>query len=309
MSQHVQRPQAEKGKIHSKNEFELCYLRHQYIRRTKTNPTKDEMAPFKPIASNMAHHTYYTYKGLFSIIGFTLEDLISIAEIHLVSFLGLFSLDKLPEKYDDFIQKHKESNDGKEPDQEGILVKNKANCTLFLKQRMEDVVRVCRQKARNIKGLPTEEYYYYQGQVKPPLILRNLVQNYEKIGYRKLDQAVYKSIRKRIIAKGVRIEEGPVFRFNNYYFVAVLVDKKSLSLEDFSGADLDPYDNIHNMNPEEILLNIDEEDILNDLKDKFLRKNKACRSRMLKNFILENSSNVHYYDEVRAARKMLKSLE
>jgi hypothetical protein len=302
MSNEANRPKADIKKIHSRNEFELCYLRHQYLRKTTENPTEDEMKPFIPIAEHMAKNTYYTYKNLFHMVGFDVEDLISIANVHLVSFLGLFSLDKLPEKYDDFVNLYRDAG-RLDPGKADILNKDKANCTLFMKQRMEDVVRVCRQKARNIKGLPTEEYFFYSGQKRPPQILRDLVDNYERLGFRKLDQAVYKSIRKKV--KNI---EGPIFRFNDLYYVAVPVEQKALSIVDFVGAGMDPHDSIHNMSPEEIYFSIEDDNQFERNLTAFNRKSKTTRARKIKKFIEENRKNPRYKDEIRAARKMLKGL-
>lgn len=297
MSQEANRPKADKKKIHSRNEFELCYLRHQYLRKAKTNPTVDEMKPFVPIAAHMAKNTYYMYKNLFQMVGFEVEDVISIANVHLISFLGLFSLDKIPRRYEDFVTRRPD------PTQEQVLNKNKADCTLFMKQRMEDVVRVCRQKARNIKGLPTEEYFFYYGKKRPPAVFRDLVENYERYGYKKLDQAVYKSIKKRI-----RKEEGPVFRFNDMYYVAVPVEQKHLQIVDFIGAGMDPSDNIHNMNPETIFFAIEDDYTFEQKRSDFENKTKRQRARVVRKFIEKNRRNPRYREELAAARKMLKSL-
>jgi hypothetical protein len=302
MSNDAFRPKADEKKIHSRNEFELCYLRHQYLRKAQSNPTLEEMKPFMAIASHLAKNTFYTYKNLFHMVGFECDDVINIANVHLVSFLGLFSLDKLPQKYDDFVNLYRAI--GKpDPTAEQLQDKDKANCTMFLKQRMEDVVRVCRQKARNIKGLPTEEYFFYSSQKKPPRILRDLVENYERLGFRKIDTAVYKSIRKKI-----RVEEGPVFRFQDTYYVAVPVEQKSLSITDFTGAGMDPRDSLHNMTPEEIYFSLADEVEFEEKKADFESRSKAYRARKVRKFIEENRKNPQFRDELRAARKMLKSL-
>lgn len=260
------------------------------------------MSVFAPIAAHMAKNTFYTYKNLFNMVGFDTDDLISIANVHLVSFLGLFSLDKLPEKYNDFVSLYKFTNNT-DPNEEHFLNKNKANCTLFLQQRMEDVVRVCRQKARNIKGLPTEEYFFYYGKKKPPLVLRDLVDSYGKFGYRKLDQAVYKSIKKKV--RGI---EGPVFRFNDMYYVAVPVEQKSLRLTDLVGAGMDPYDSQHHRNPEQIYFSMEDDSLYEKNKKQFNAKSKNFRIIAIRKFIEKNKKNLYYKDELKAARKMLKSI-
>lgn len=289
-------------KIHSKNEFELCYLRHRYLKKVKENPTNDDMRPYKGIASHMAKNTFYTYRNLLSMVGFELDDVINIANVHLVSFLGLFSLDKMPEKYREFVDAHyiKFSKDPQEGD---ITNKNRANCTIFLKQRMEDLIRVCRQKARNIKGLPSEEFFFYYGPKRPPRILRNLIDNHEKFGFRKLDTAVYKSIKKKI-----KTEDCPVFKFDNNYYVAVPVEQKILSLSDISGAGLDPYDNQHNMTPEQMLFASEDKTVWEKKREEFDRKGKFHKMQIVKNFIEKNKKRPEYKEEIKAARKLLKTI-
>lgn len=301
----VVRPIASKGKIHCRNEFELCYLRHQYLRRVDYNPTKKDMEPYKAIAAHMARNTFFTYRNLFHLIGFESEDLINIANVHIVSFLGLFSLEKLPEKYQEFFKSfdaiHKEG-----PQSEDILNKNKANCTLFLKQRMEDVVRICRQKAHNIKGYPTEEHYFYSGSNPPPALLRDLIDKHEKLGYKKLSTAVYKSIKKKVHPV---LTDGPVFEFNQHYYVAVPIDQKNLSLDDFSGAGLDPHDNLHNKTPEEICSLSQENEDLEQKEEEFFASSDEVKTKLIKRFIRKNKRNPLYKEEMRAARKMLREIE
>lgn len=302
MDEMIQRPQAEKRKISSRNEFELCYLRHQYFRKVTHNPNKEQMKPYLNISAHLAKNTFFTYRNLFHMVGFELDDIINIGQIHLVSFLGLFALEAMPEKMADFVEIFCRTNK-RSPDAWDLLQKNRANFTMFLKQRMEDVVRVCRQKARNIKGLPTEEFYVFAGANPPPTFLRDLVENYEKLGYRKLDIAVFKSIKKKVKTDG-----GPVFRVNSLYYVAVPVDQKALSLVDFSGAGMDPYDSLHNMTPEQVYFSNEENKQWDRLKSQFDSKPVIRRVSIIKKFIENNRYNPVYKEELRAARKMLKEL-
>lgn len=298
----VYRPEADSRKINSRDDFELCYLRHKYLRKANVNPTAEDMRPYKAIATHMAKNTFFTYRNLFGTVGFDKEDIISIAQIQLVSFLGLFSLERLPDKYKEFVDAHFYAY-LKDPDEFALLDKNRANCTLFLKQRMEDLVRVCRQKARNIKGLPTEEYFFYYGPNPPPAVLRDLIDNYERLGFKKLDTAVYKSIRKK-----VRVEEGPVFSLKGNYYVAVPIEQKTLSISDFSGAGLDPRDTIHHMNPEELFCAVESNNHWEMKHEEFNRKGRFYKTRILKQFIEENKKKPEFKEEVKAARKMLKTI-
>lgn len=298
----VLRPKADKKKIHCKDEFELCYIRHQYFRRTIINPSEEEMAPYIAIVENIAKNNFYTYRNIFALVGFEYEDIVNIGKIHIVSYLGLFSMERMPEKYEEFVNVFAEKNES-QPSEEDFLNKNKANFTEFLKQRMQDLVRVCKQKGRNIKGLPTEEFFAFSGKSKPPKVLRNLVKNYEKYGYKKIDAAVFKSIRKK-----AKAQEERVFKFNDLWYVCVPVDQKLLGLEDFSGAGLDPYDNIHNMSPERLFFSQEEENFWEEKQKEFKNYPVRKRIRMVKTFIENNKGNVDLKEEIKAARNLLKHL-
>lgn len=117
-------------KIHSKDEFELCYLRHQYLRKVKINPHEEQMKPYYGIIRYFAKRTFFTYYGLFQLVGFESEDLINIGKIHLVSYLGLYSLETDGSKYDKFIDTFWKLNHTV-PDMTDKLNKNKADFTSF----------------------------------------------------------------------------------------------------------------------------------------------------------------------------------
>ena len=298
----VERPVAEQKKINCKDEFELCYLRHQYIRKVDFNPTALEMAPYDVIVSQQAKNTYFTYLSLFGSVGLGCEDIMSIAKTHTVSYLGLFSLDKLEGKREEFTNIFQIQN-GKDPQERDFLNKNKANFTMFLKQRMEDLVRVCRQKNRNIRGLPGDEHYIYCGERKPPKIISNLIKNYDKYGYKKLDIAVFKTIRKRAKAHGSQ-----VFQFDGLWYVALRCEHKNLDISDFAGADMDPHDSLHNMSPERIYFDREEGSFWEGKRAEFDAYEPKKRSKLLTAFVNKHKNKSKFKEEVRLARKLIKEL-
>jgi len=297
------RPAAPEEKIHYREDFELCYLRHQYFRKVDYNPTQQEMEPYQKIAAKLASNTFFTYRPLLRIIGLEKEDLVNIANVHLVSYLGLFSLEQVPKKYTDFVRVFKQYANHK-PKKEDILDRNKSHFTLFLKQRMEELVRICRQKAKNIKGFSVDGFNYYCGSNLPPRPLKELIKNYERLGFRKLDAAVFKSIKRR-----AKVFDDSIFLMGNNYYIAVPIPKKSLTVEDFNGADMGPRDTLHNMSPEELYFTLEDKNIWDKRQQDF--DNKPVRSKVwtLKRFIKNNKSNRSYRQEIRAAREILEGLK
>lgn len=300
----VIRPIAPNSKISYKDSFELCYLRHTYLRKVDYNPTEAEMMPYMKIVTHQAKNTFYTYKNLFQMIGFIADDIINIGRIHLTAFLGLSSLEKNQKNMEDFKFIFLKKN-AKDPNEADLLNKNKAIFTLELNQRMETLVRVCRQKARNIKGFPTEEFYVFYGPKRPPRNTKKLLEDHEKFQFRKLDLASFKSIKKKMKIKN----NDKAFQFAGYWYVAVLLENRTLSFADFSGAGLDPYDSIHNKDPEQILFDKVNEEEFEKKKAIFEKHSDKRKEVILRGFIFKNKKNPHLQEEVGLARKYLKRLD
>lgn len=302
--QKVERPPAEKRKIHSKNEFELCYIRHQYFRRVEYNPTNEEMTPYKQIIRSLSQRTYYTYPKLFHIVGMTFDDVHAIGTIHLVNFIGLFELgpEKNAEKYNEFVNFITYKYKAKTLDVE-ILDKNKANLTCFIKQRLEDLVRICKQKAKNIKGLRVDEYTPFFGPKPPPKELWRLLEDNEAHGYKRVDNVTFKAYRKKVKAK-----HGEAFQFAGNWYVPVPISQRALTWEDLEGAGFDPRENEHNLNPEQILLRNYEENRIDKMIKMFKNGSKEDRARTILQFVEKNADNPEFKDEILTARKMLRTL-
>ncbi len=298
----VTRPEANIKKIHSKDEFELCYLRHQYFRKTDYNPTEAEMAPYMHVIKNLSKNTYFTYQNLLNMVGMELDDVINIGRVHLTSYLGLFSISVEQSRMEKFKQAFFDDN-GYPAGRNEILNKDKADLTSFMKQRFEDLIRVCRQKGRNIKGHCVEEYFAYKGPGKPPKPVRKLVDNHEIYGFKKIDQGSFRTIRKK--AK----PDSNIFEYEGLWYVAVLVDHKTLGIEDFTGAGLSPYDNVHNMTPEQILAEKRGESEFEQRRREFEWYSREMKINKIKHFIRYNHRKKALAGEIATARKMLKSLE
>lgn len=303
--QEVERPQADKRKIHSKNEFELCYIRHQYFRRVKYNPTAEEMLPYKNIIKYLSQRTFYTYQKLFHIVGMTYEDVNSIGQINLVNFLGLFEIgpEKNVEKYLEFLETFKHKYPNVQFTKSELLSKNKANLTLFMKQRMEDLVRICKQKAKNIKGARVDEYIAFYGPTPPPADLHKLIEDNEAYGYRRVDNVTFKAYRKSVKAK----KDTP-FQKGGFWYVTVAISQRPLTWEDLAGAGFDPRDNEHNLNPEEVLLRNHDELKLDKNIKMFKTATKEVKIKTLMSFVEKYIDDVTYTAEINTAKRLLKTM-
>jgi hypothetical protein len=295
----VTRPKASKTKIRTSSNFELCYLRHQYFRRVKYNPTEAEMQPYMKIVEHLTKNTFFTYFNLFKAVGMYHDDVLNIGRVQLVSFLGLYALDKMKAKEKEWLTKFLILN-GKEAEEKDFDQKNKANFTMFFKQRMEDLVRVCRQKVRNIKGQPSEEYRVFCSKLEPPKFPKKLLRGHEELGYRKIDFSIFKSIRKKADVNN----DATIFKFNGIWYVAVALEQKNLSIDDIICSGSNPYNNEHNMQPDDIYTE-KEADRFCKL---FNKKSNHKKEMILRKFIAKNRTKRQYREEIATARKLLRSL-
>ena len=261
------------------------------------------MAPYRKIIKFLSQRTFHTYPGLFHVVGFTFEDVNAVGTINLVNFLGLFEISptKNTDKYGDFCALLKRM---KRPvTDEQILNKNKANLTLFMKQRMEDLVRICRQKAKNIKGARVDEYLPFYGAPPPPDDLYKLLEDNELYGYFKCDMNLYRALRKR---KKKKI--GEIFQFADNYYVTVPLDQRNITILDLAGAGLDPRESSHNMNPEEILFKRESEIRFDIRLKKYKNSSKEDKAKTIMSFVEQNEDNPTYKDEILTARKLLRNM-
>jgi len=128
------------------------------------------------------------------MVGFTIEDITSVNKIHLVSFLSLFATQNDQTKMTNFEDAHVIKY-GKMPNDLDVLNKNIASLTNFLKQRMEDMLRICKQKIRNIKGSKMGEFFFVG--TTPPDDIRDLLTQNQKFGFKKIDKNSFRAARKK----------------------------------------------------------------------------------------------------------------
>src|ERR1035437_282695 len=302
----VTRPIAEKRKIDSKNEFELCYLRHQYLRKVDYNPTAEEIKVYSPISERMSRQTFYnySYRHLFSTIGMGIEDIYSISRVWAVEFIGLFEFSEIKnrKKYEEFYAGHAKKY-LVAPNDRAVISGNMALFTMFMKQRLEDMIRICRQKAKNIKGFKVEDYIAFYGPTEPPEDIYKLIGDNKAYGFRIIDNRSFKAIKKR-----VKAQIDKPFQFAGSWYVAVSMEPRNLTLVDLQGAGLDPQDNIFNMGPEK-LFQLKEQEIGFDKKVRmFQNSHNEEKAKTIFDFIEKNEDNPEFEEEVMIARKYLRNL-
>jgi hypothetical protein len=166
------------------------------------------------------------------------------------------------------------------------------------------MVRVCRQKARNIKGLHSEEFIVFSGTKQPPKDIEDLLENHSKHGYKSLGTSAFKSLKKKMKNK----QEGPVYLDDGVWYVCVPIRKKTLSFTDFTCNNADPYDNLHNMTPEEIFERSESRNFCKDNYSEFNSIPDKDKIKIVRSFVEENKENKFLKEEVDTAKRLLENL-
>ena len=253
----------------------------------------------------MSRNTFYTYRYLFSAIGMELDDVTNIGRVHIINFIGLFEFSetKNPDKYQEFLKLFAKKNGNTLPNLEDVQGKNKANLTMFMKQRMEDLVRICKQKAKNIRGLRIDEYIPFHGPNPPPEELYKLLEDNEAYGFKRLDSVAFKALKKRVKAD---IKEP--FSHAGVWYVAVPLEQRSLNILDLEGAGLDPMDGDHYKDPERLLLEKENENWLDRKKKVYKNYSREEKAKVLLEFIDRNETNPIFQHEIIIAKRFLREM-
>jgi hypothetical protein len=292
----IKRPAATGSKIGFKNQFELCYLRHKYLRKSEHDLTKEEIKVFSYTVKTLTLNTFNAYRGLFGTVGLEYEDLVSIAYVHLTSFLGLFSIfsnEDVKQRFTERFQKEQTAN----PKELDFFKKEKANFASFLNQRMEELVRICKQKSRNIGTANYSDTSFFKSPDKIELN-EEIANNYKKHNLSKIDLMSFRSIRNQANPKNKRC-----FLFENNWYYSISLAKKTISYYDFDSIKDDYHDNIHCMTPEQAFAMKEEEQNLKLYKDTFDGYSKKKQKHILRTFIKTHEKSPYYKKEVKKAKR------
>ena len=195
-----------------KNEdFEYCTLMERYIGKAP-NPDMVVFNKYSDIIEIESSKAFYRSQRIFKSCGMELDDIKNLSRSYLVGFLGLYTLEKSPQKMAQFTQKFKERNKTEiEQNQEVILKKNRSMFIDFLKQKLETLKGVCLNKTKSIVGFETKTTCY-RIKLQEDCSLESQMKESEE---NKIPASLYAKTRQKIKAKGKRS-----FEYDGYIYWA-----------------------------------------------------------------------------------------
>lgn len=284
-----------KKRLNFKDDFELLYLRHDYLKKAK-----ELDGNWVKLNAGFVHTTakimFSKLKSNFQKVGFDEEDVVAISNIYMLSYMALYSLKVVPQELDDYIAKRGPTS------QSEIDRVDRNRLINFLRQKLTHCATfLCARKARNITvGIDRRGYFAETAKTKP-VSLETVLNAYKKYGYRKVTLKEYKKAIERARAAGVTsLTDSEGYRI---FKVEMLNEGMSeydyeLMTENNRGAFYQQPDTALEMFEDEIRLEA--------FKSKFNNMDSEGRRKMLMDFVEKNKGSKTYKQELRLARKMLK---
>jgi len=232
--------------------FEDVYLRSTYLGRidhsvpSRFNELYNIYATsIKSIGGRFCSKNHVLFRSM----GFDHEDVISFCEVQAWSYISNFSIITKPEAMEKFLVKRK-SDYPDRPDltSDEIRRKDNSNFMTFLTQRLSDLVRVFKQKNRNIRGTKEISSFYLKTKQAQDVTQELIVEDPEKYGFIQLTKKDVLDLKKRV---------GPKFKYadfsfegHSYIYISYV---PSLSKLDVVAALNDPHSNLFYMSPDAIM--------------------------------------------------------
>ena len=292
----------DRPKISVRNDFELVLFRWKYLNKT-VNPSEEEIAKYNSVINTASRKIYSVFTKAFRRSGMDQEDVTSLARVHIVSYIGLFSIESSPSKLLDFQNSFEKAN-GYPPSQDDLDKKNSKIAYSFIYQRLLENALHCKRKViREFKKEYINLYFLSTSkesvEKSKKLQTKSFLKRSVEIGFIEIDEVSALELANKNDAK---IPNSGTVEFKDGSSIRVI--RKTL-LKQPASWDLSDRDTEEN--PEEAYLKKEEAFLDSLLKQKFDSMKPSSKRTLLKRFLKE-SENKGLEKERKEAYKMLKGL-
>lgn len=283
-------------KLTYKDDFEMLYLRHEYMRRIDVKNIDTSLIEKN---AGIVHTTgkimFGKYKHVFTQVGFTQEDVIVIANIYMLYYMALYSIKTQPDQLDKVIKRRSQSTPPSEVDR---IDRNRL--INFLRQKLGHAATLSARKARDIVVGADKKGVFAATANAQDVDKELIMENPKKYGYRKITAKEFKDAQKQARLAGskeLKDAQG---------FLILKVETPNIGISEYDYGLLTESNKGEFYNsPDQDLENFEEEIILEHRKNYFNALDQEGKVAVLNKFIDANSKNKRLRKEVRLAKKML----
>ena len=279
-------------------DFEDVYLRQDCMKRTSELNT-DYLVEFRKIIDVTAALMYRKYERYFSLMGFNLDDAISISNLYAMYYMDLYSIrnvDKERIKFtEDFVRRK-----GFKPTDEDFYKAEKSHLINFLRQKLRYCHQIFIRKSK-LNGYyhKTIKLAHTENSVEADDLL--LLEDYAKYGYRKVTNEEYKEAKKRAKEYGHEMlsdtDGFEIFTVHAEYDKVYTMDNDSL---------MDKLDKSYTPSIEDKVIEIEEDSEATEMRNLYNFLDEWQQKEILEDFVAKHKGRVGFKTQVALARKKLR---
>jgi hypothetical protein len=261
--------------VSTKDQFELTYLRWRYFMRA-ANPPTELVKKYEKAALKVAKESYNENYDAMKNSGLEVEDVCNIALVHLVSYLGCYSL-----QFSE-IGKTKVAEKMGDVSQEEVKRKDLSNMMVFIQQRLKDLVRVFRQKNKNVLGEHLVAVLFQLVDKESPCTDMELIKAPNKYGFRRVTPTHYKEVKKKL---GTYPQVGRFVLGDTVYRYVYIHNGPIWTADHENPEDIAAFNPQSSIPPQEEAFETMRRYRMEKLLDKYYKANTTNKIRMLKHAI------------------------
>lgn len=286
-----------KKRLNFNDDFELLYLRHEYIE--KARKLGKELDPslvqrYAGIVHTTAKIMFSKLKPNFQKCGFDEDDFVAITNMYMLAYMALYSIQTNPDEMNDVLRKR-----GK-LDESEVLRIDRNRLINFLRQRLYHCSTLFARKARNITVGEDKRGFYAETEKSKDVPKDLLLTSYKKFGYRKLTLKEFKEAQKQARSEGtpdLKDKKG---------FKVIKVEQLNQGLSEYDFQLLSEDEKGTFYSPPDVVLQKAEEDIAMEANTiKFQNMGQSEKRDVLETFIYENEDDKSLKNEIKLAKKLL----
>lgn len=268
--------------LNYKNDFEAVVTRWRSTGRSYWVTTA-MISKFEKHAIEEAERAFNSFSLSFKMGGYEKEDVISLAKVYLLNYIGNNSLMYHPDKAEKELAKIKNKTE------EGLLNKEIANLHLNIRQRLGDAARLCTLKSQNYYSSQLKKMCF-KGPVSSDISDDEFLSSIEFLNYEKVTLKEYRTAKIATKAKNKNFVD------NNGVFYKMVYIMPSIHCE----ISTEPFKN------RDALIDLETDLKIEQNIDWYEKLPKEEKIEMLKSFVLENKGNKKLKQELREARRQIK---
>jgi hypothetical protein len=283
-----------KKRFNFRDDFEMLYLRHEYLERAG-QLDQNLIKRYAGIVTTTAKIMFSRLTN-FEKVGFAEDDVIAIANVYMLSYMALYSIQNNVQEMDNLLAKK-----GLKFLPESEIIRIDRNRLInFLRQKLHHCGTLCARKARNITVGSDRRGIFAETDKSIQVSKEMVLDDYKKYGYRKATMKEYKEA----LLKAKKNQQSELFDKKGFKIFKIERLNDGISEEDYRVL-AESNKGMFYHSPDVTLQMMEDEAALDAFKRKFDAMDREEKRKVLTLFVENNQGDKSLKKELKLARQML----